>query len=281
MVKGFLVEEKDASSNLAWFDVAKPNLFSTVSNKLMLITIFYTTTIYITNSLSRLSLLTGRALHSLRLDLFCLVSLLKELLNITIYCIRWVFTFNKLALYNLAVDIRQSRDIIQILFFVIPMSYTVFLFIWLPTRIDLLYDPLVLMSTNDPNINNSLSQPGGMPGNSPNNNGRNPMNIDFMINRNDEDNDNRTPQTSINQTPQTLINPNPQPWINQVPDSELHYDSVEFYRHYNRPLELDNREIILDRELRRDISSISYRHSTLIIEGTLSMKGQVIVQLVY
>jgi hypothetical protein len=137
------------------------------------------------------------------------------------------------------------------------------------------------MSTNDPNINNSLSQPGGMPGNSPNNNGRNPMNIDFMINRNDEDNDNRTPQTSINQTPQTLINPNPQPWINQVPDSELHYDSVEFYRHYNRPLELDNREIILDRELRRDISSISYRHSTLIIEGTLSMKGQVIVQLVY
>lgn len=100
------------------------------------------------------------------------------------------------------------------------------------------------MNPDGPNINGP-SQSGGMPGNQPNNNGRNPMSIDFMMNRNDEDNDN-------------------QPWINQpLPTgSKPHYDSTEFYRHYDQALQLDDRERNLNTELKDNLKTIHQNHET-------------------
>lgn len=126
---------------------------------------------------------------------------------------------------------------------------------------DLLSDPLVLMNVNGPGMNSGSSQPGGTPGNGSNNNGPRRMSIDFLINRNDDDNDNQITQ---GQNPQGQ-----NPWVYQpIPEGfRTHHDEAEFSRHLNQTLVLNPRERILNTELKGELKSLFNNHHRAYANG--------------
>lgn len=173
---------------------------------------------YISNKLSTILSRIICALYTFRIDIFCFLRLLKELLKIGVYIIRLIFTLNRFTLDLYNKSIKESKYNIEILLIVIPMSYIVFFFIWLPLRWDSLQllalhlDSLLLMNDNNiSGMNDNLPQSESSPNNTPNNNRPDPMKIQSLLNpkRDEENNNNQILQASQiqtyndgNQTPQ-------------------------------------------------------------------------------